>query len=174
MTPICVDLDGTLIKENLVFYSIRMFLTRYPCKIFHAFFWLLKGYPYFKCKIAKLIPINPKNLTYNRKVIQFLTTQNNPLYLVTGSAQNYANQIRNHLSKEILFLKAFGASQDCRLTGRSKAAFLTKNFSSFIYVGNSADDVHVWKHALEIVGVNVAKKEKKWIKKQNKPYLFLN
>lgn len=170
MIPICVDLDGTLIQNDLVSTSIKSFVKRYPYKIFHVLFWFLKGFPYLKCKIAQFIPIDVKALTYNTQLIEWLKSKQNPLYLVTGSPQNYADQINEFVP--LYFQEVFGATPSCRLTGLSKANFLKKKFSFFIYIGNSHADIYVWKYAKEIVGVNVPNKVKKWIEEQNKPYII--
>ena len=42
-SPLCVDLDGTLIKTDLLWESLLALLKQSPFSIFQLPFWLLKG-----------------------------------------------------------------------------------------------------------------------------------
>ena len=50
--PLCVDLDGTLIKTDLLWESLLALLKQRPLSIFQLPFWLLKGRAHFKHEIA--------------------------------------------------------------------------------------------------------------------------
>ena len=43
LVPLCVDLDGTLIKTDLVWESLLRLLKQNPLFIFAAPVWLLRG-----------------------------------------------------------------------------------------------------------------------------------
>ena len=47
-SPLCVDLDGTLIRTDLLWESLLALLKQRPLSIFQLPFWLLKGRAYFK------------------------------------------------------------------------------------------------------------------------------
>ena len=174
MTPVCVDLDGTFIFNDLVRESIILFLRKYPYKAPLLLGWQLKGFAYVKCEVAKRVLLSPDVLHYNDAVLSWLKKQDNPLYLVTGSPQVYANSVAHYLESQIKFQGVYGATPYCRLTGQSKAEFLSQCFSSFIYVGNSQTDIAVWKVCQKIVGVNLSSSTKKWIMSQGKEFEILS
>ena len=62
-----VDLDGTLIKEDLSDMAFSHSLKNYPFKtLFYLFIFLFKGKPYLKEKISKNFEIPFANLTFNK------------------------------------------------------------------------------------------------------------
>ncbi len=154
--PICVDLDGTLVKTDLLFESIIQLLKRKPFFLFALLIWRLKGKAYLKSKIASLIPICTEFLPYNAKVVQFLrkAKQNNHLiFLATGSPKAYADQVAKHLG---LFENTFSTEMGINLTRENKMRSLVHEFGEkgFVYIGNSRDDVPIWRAAHSAYFVN--------------------
>lgn len=49
---IAVDLDGTLIRSDLLVESVFLMLRYQPLLFLKALFWLLKGKAYFKRRVA--------------------------------------------------------------------------------------------------------------------------
>ncbi len=50
--PLCVDLDGTLVKTDLLYESFFLMLKLGALFLFNCASWLLKGKAYFKHQIA--------------------------------------------------------------------------------------------------------------------------
>jgi hypothetical protein len=48
INPIVVDLDGTLIKTDMLFESANQFITENPLRFWQPFMWLMRGRPYLK------------------------------------------------------------------------------------------------------------------------------
>ena len=63
-TPLCVDLDGTLIKSDTLFESVVLLARRAPWMLLLLPFWLLRGRSYFKQRISELVQIDPALLPY--------------------------------------------------------------------------------------------------------------
>ena len=60
-----VDLDGTLIKEDLSYLALIDYLKRHPFKLFfYLFSFLFKGKPYLKEKISKLPSFGSSAIIY--------------------------------------------------------------------------------------------------------------
>ncbi|MBT9590097.1 MAG: hypothetical protein IV089_04205, partial [Thiobacillus sp.] len=57
--PLFVDLDGTLIKTDLLVESFIGLLKHYPLLALQAPFWLLRGKAYLKHRIAERIALDP-------------------------------------------------------------------------------------------------------------------
>ena len=52
--PLCVDLDGTLVKTDILIESFFALLKRSIVFVAFVAFWLLKGKAYLKQQIARL------------------------------------------------------------------------------------------------------------------------
>lgn len=144
--PICVDLDGTLIRDEVTFVALKKYLKESPSHIFCVVLWLLRGRAYYKSKLAQYIDIDPAELRYNINFINYLRDQKiqgRRIILVTGASVFYANKIANHLK---IFDEVFATEDRVNLIAKTKAVKLSQKFGGdFIYAGNSNQDIPVWK-----------------------------
>jgi len=69
--PLCVDLDGTLIKTDLLFESFVMLIKKNPLHIFFVPLWLLKGKANLKHQIAKRVDLDMNSFPYNQDLTDF-------------------------------------------------------------------------------------------------------
>ncbi len=146
---ICVDLDGTLINTDLSTDAAKKFVKKNIFNVFRLAFWFFKGIQYLKYRVAEEIEIDVSTLPYNFSFLSYLTYKKSEgcqIYLATGSAKKYANQIADHLQ---IFDGVFASDMEVNLIGKNKAAKLVEVFqeSGFDYAGNSMDDIHVWMKA---------------------------
>jgi len=159
-TPLFVDLDGTLIKEDLSDLAFWKMVKNNPIKIFfHLFLFLFLGKAYLKEKISKefIVPIN--NLNFNTECIEFIKKSKNQhrfVYLISGSHQCLVKQINNHLN---LFNEVFGTSDNYNMVGINKVKFINEKlkFYKFDYVGNSRKDLPIWEYTKKIIYTNADK-----------------
>ncbi len=171
--PIYVDLDGTLTLNDQIWEAVIQFLKKYPYKFFLLFWWFYQGKPTLKKNLIRITSFDPRYLPYNQELISFLKAQKKrgvDLYLITGAPQFYADQVADHLG---LFKAAYGTGHDVNLVAENKADFIQKHLpkkTSFIYAGNSSQDIPIWKISSEIIAVNPKKSTKDWILSSKKPY----
>lgn len=159
MVPLVVDLDGTLIRTNLLHEAALQFLRTFPFRgLFLIFFWLLKGKAYLKCKLSESGEIDPTTLPYDQVVLSFLKEEKPKrplLVLATASHKRYAEGIAAHLG---IFDKVLATDELCNLSAERKEEALNRYFgkSKFDYIGNSADDLKVWRSCRSawVVGTN--------------------
>jgi len=152
---LCVDLDGTLIRDDASVKSIFLLLAKNPLRIFSALLWLRRGRVHLKRKIALRIALDPLAFSYREDVLAFLREEKargRKLVLATASDQIYADSIANHLG---LFSEALGSDGATNLSGSRKRAALEKRYGVFSYMGNSRDDLAVWQGAEEAFAVGV-------------------
>ena len=158
ISPLCVDLDGTLIYEDVMWVSWRnLFLTN-PMKACYAFVWLAKGRAYFKKKLAFCSSIDPKKLTYNTLFLEFLKEYKktkNPLILVTATDKRFADAVASYLD---IFDDVVASEGVKNLRAQNKATVLVQRFGykKFTYAGNSKDDLKVWPSAKYAIAVNIS------------------
>ena len=154
--PLCVDLDGTLTRTDLLVESLLELLKRNPLYVFMCLRWLLRGKGYMKEQIAKRVSIDVDILPYNARLTEFLQTEQQggrPLYLCTASNEQFAHQVARHFG---IFDGVMASNGAHNLRGRNKAEALANRFGEqgFDYCGNDMTDVPVWKraHAAIVVG----------------------
>ena len=109
LVPLCVDLDGTLIKTDLVWESLMRLLKNNPLFCFVVPVWLLRGRAYLKRQISQRVSVDAKSLPYNEAFVDFLRAekaQGRPLYLVTASDSRLAQAVADHLG---IFTEVLGS-----------------------------------------------------------------
>ena len=161
-----VDLDGTLIKEDLSNLAFINFLKKSPFKlIFYLFMFLIKGKPYLKEKISKNFIVPFSKLTFNKNAINYIRDVKNRhrvVYLISGSHQILVDQIDQHLK---IFFESFGTKNDFNMVGKNKVKFINNNLNiiEFDYLGNSKKDLPIWDYCRKIIYTNVSANLKKII-----------
>ncbi|MDB2370993.1 haloacid dehalogenase-like hydrolase [Alphaproteobacteria bacterium] len=165
-----VDLDGTLIKEDLSDLALSHSLKNQPFKtLFYLFVFLFKGKPYLKEKISKNYKIPFNNLTLNKSAFDFIKEQKNNhrvVYLISGSHQILVDQMAKYLN---IFFKAFGTRDNFNMVGSNKVRFIKENLkiNDFDYLGNSHQDLPIWKYTKRAIYTNATPELIKTIKLKN-------
>jgi len=161
--PLCVDLDGTLIRSDVLWECLVALLKHNPASLLLVPWWLLTGgRSRLKRELAKRASLNTGNLPYNQELLEFLRTereQGRRIVLVTAADEQLAGRIADGIG---IFDEVHGSKDGTNLKGRKKAEFLRAEFGDrrFEYVGDSLSDAHVWKlaGAAYVVGNGAAAK----------------
>jgi 4-hydroxybenzoate polyprenyltransferase/phosphoserine phosphatase len=153
--PLCVDLDGTLIRSDLLFESALSLLRRNPLYLFAFVLWLARGRAHLKREIARRAEVDPTTLPYDERVVSWLREQQGqrPQVLCTASDAALARGVADHLG---LFDAVMASDGERNLAGRHKGEALCERYGErgFDYAGNEYRDLHIWKHARRAVVVN--------------------
>ncbi|MGD0508958.1 MAG: prenyltransferase, partial [Terriglobales bacterium] len=73
LSPVlCVDLDGTLIRGNVLWECVLALLKTRPSTLLLLPFWLLAGRASLKQKLAARIQLDPARLPYRQAVLDLL------------------------------------------------------------------------------------------------------
>ena len=146
--PLCVDLDGTLIRSDLLVESALALLAHRPLAIFSMLGWLLRGKAHLKQQIAQRVELDPSALPYNGELIAWLSEQRAERHVVlcTASDVKLATPVAEHAA---VFDEVIASDGHVNLSGSNKAKALVDRFGdkSFDYIGNAPVDLAVWKHA---------------------------
>ena len=168
--PVCVDLDGTLISEDVTLWSIKNYVLKNPFNFFKAFFWLLSGRANVKRQIALRIEseFDASEFTYNKKLLTFIAekkSEGHKIFLATASDEILANKVADFLN---IFDGIFASNPAVNLRAEAKADALATIFGEkgFIYAGNSIYDVPVWRRSAESILVNPTPDALKMMKDQ--------
>lgn len=153
-----VDLDGTLLRSDMLFESFWSAFGRDWRVAFTAAAALRNGRATLKQRLAKLARLEPATLPYDDKVIDYVKAwraRGGRTALVTASDQSIADGIAAHLD---LFDEVHGSDGARNLKGPEKASFLSERFGAghYVYMGDSEADLPVWQAAAKAVTVNAS------------------
>ena len=156
--PLVVDLDGSLIKTDLLAESFWSAFARDWTTPLHATIKLMAGRATLKHFLADKADIDPALLPYNDEVISRISEakqQGRKIILATASDQQLADQIANHLG---LFDQVMATTPNRNLKAEAKAQVLVDQFgeTGFSYIGDSAADLPVWAAAGSGLTVNAS------------------
>jgi 4-hydroxybenzoate polyprenyltransferase/phosphoserine phosphatase len=140
--PLVVDLDGTLIRSDLLVESLLLLAKKAPLRMLAAMSWLARGRAYFKCRIAREVTLDVATLPYDRDLIAYLEAEKKTgreLVLASGADDSVAKGVAEHLG---LFDRVFASDGRTNLSGEPKRDRLVAEFHlhGFDYVGNGRRD----------------------------------
>jgi 4-hydroxybenzoate polyprenyltransferase/phosphoserine phosphatase len=147
--PLCVDLDGTLVKSDTLVDSLLVLLRRYPLSALKTFRWALDGRAALKARVTSMVSLDVAHLPYNRPLLEYLERERGlgrRIYLTTGADLRLAERIAAHLG---IFDGVLGSDGSTNLTGDHKLASLRSKFEGedFDYIGNARPDLPLLEHA---------------------------
>lgn len=156
--PLCVDLDGTLIRTDLLVESVFALLKRSPAYALLLPVWLLRGRAYFKHRIAGLVDLDVSRIPYHQAFLEYLRAEHHQgrrLVLTTASNGKFARQVAANLG---IFHDVFASDESQNLSGERKRDRLRQVFGDkgFDYAANSRVDLAVWSHARRAILVSPA------------------
>jgi 4-hydroxybenzoate polyprenyltransferase len=151
LRPLCVDLDGTLVKSDTLVDSLLALLRKHPARVFALPGRLFQGKAAFKAFVTQSISLDVECLPYNHKLLTFLKEQHTlgrPIYLATGADVVLARRVSAHLG---IFSDVLGSDGATNLTGDKKLDVLRAHLgaAAFDYVGNATPDLPLLSHATE-------------------------
>jgi len=147
LPPLYVDVDGTLLKSDLLFESIALLLKRNPLFAFLLPLWLILGKARLKREIAARVALSPSLLPYNEKLVASLREEKargRTLVLASASDELLVRPIADHFG----FFQGFIASDGkTNLKGDNKrlAIVAHSNNGVYAYAGNDEVDLPIWK-----------------------------
>ncbi len=143
--PLVVDVDGTLVRGDLLHEAALQFVARHPLQVWRLVTWLARGKARLKHELASRIdpgtdsvPLRDETLA----VIDAARSQGRPVVLASASHRRWVEPIAARIDgAEVL------ASDDrVNLAGHAKASALIDRFGEggFDYVGDHRVDMPVW------------------------------
>jgi 4-hydroxybenzoate polyprenyltransferase len=156
--PLVVDLDGTVVKTDLLIEAFFALIKRNPFYVLAVPFWLLRGKAFFKQQIHRRISLDVGALPYHEPFLAYLKDQRcrgRRLVLATGNDELIARQVAEHLQ---LFDRVLASDGVVNLTRRAKRSRLVSEFGEkgFDYAGDDRHDLEVWPSARRAIIVNAA------------------
>jgi 4-hydroxybenzoate polyprenyltransferase/phosphoserine phosphatase len=156
--PLVVDLDGTLIRTDLLVESCFALLGEAPLRLPAMFSALLQGRAAFKARVAAAVALDLARLPFNEDFLSFLRAERargRRIYLASAADERLAQAVADELG---LFDGVFASDGTTNLKSGAKAEALCAAFGKggFDYAGNADADLSVWQAAGGVLAVNAS------------------
>src|SRR5262249_51625447 len=154
-----VDLDGTLIRSDLLFETFWSAFSKSWTAPFDAAQSLRHGRAALKQRLSELGSVDVATLPYNQEVLAYIhrwRADGGRTALVTASNKKLADAIAAHLG---VFDEVHGSDETTDLKGGRKGAFLERRFGNlgFVYIGDAEANFPVWEKAATAITVNASR-----------------
>lgn len=154
--PLCVDLDGTLVKTDTFAQALLLLIRRRPLVLWTLLRRFSGGLAPLKRFVAQQVQLDPEALPYHTGLWTFLTSEHakgRELILVTASDEQSARTVAAHCG---LFSGCLASDGTTNLKAAAKRDALVERFGQkgFDYIGNSGDDRPVWDAAGRVIAAN--------------------
>ena len=156
--PLCVSLDGPLLRTDLLIESWFGLLRTRALLAILAPYWLMWGKARLKHEIALRTELDVRHLPYDGPLLEYLRDQfraGRRLVLTTGSNEKYADEVATHLG---IFKEVIASNVQTNLSAAAKSRLLVERYGDrgFDYAGNAKTDLQVFPHARQTILVNPA------------------
>ncbi len=147
--PLVIDVDGTLIKSNLLVESALKLVKQSPMSIIWMVRWLLfGGKARLKSRIAERVELDIGNMPFCGEIVALCRQarqQGRRVLLATGAAMKYAQQIALLLRVD----SVMATTEKNNLTGDNKLQAILGECGQgdFVYAGNETVDLEIWRCA---------------------------
>jgi 4-hydroxybenzoate polyprenyltransferase len=152
--PLCVDLDGTLLRTDTLHESLVLLIARNPMHLLRLPLWLLGGKAAFKREVAVRVVPDPSTLPHDPRVLELLhASDHRTRVLCTAADRAIAEAVAGHLG---VFDEILASDGERNLSGPRKADALAERFGErgFDYAGNAHEDIAVWRRCARAWVVN--------------------
>lgn len=158
--PLCVDLDGTLVRGDTMVESGLGTLRASPLNWLRVPYWLARGRARLKAELARRGRIDIATLPWRDEVLDHLRSEHargRRLVLATAAHVEIADAVARHLG---LFHEVVATADAANLAGEAKAAALVARFGErgFAYAGNERRDLAIWRRAREAIVVDCGRR----------------
>jgi 4-hydroxybenzoate polyprenyltransferase len=156
MTPLFVDLDGSLIATDSLWESLILLLKEKPLYFLWIPLWILKGKQYFKKHVTDATTFDSTLLPYRRNVLNYIHIARNEkrrIVLATAADERIASGIATFIG---MFDEVIATNENINLSGKNKLLKIKEltNNGEFDYIGNSSADFPIWKEARRAIVVS--------------------
>ena len=173
--PLVLDLDLTLLRSDLLVECFVSAMRRNPFVLFAAVVWLMRGKAVLKQKLAAYAPDDLEVIPANDRLVELAEREarrGRTVVLATASDELMARRV----ARRFAFIGDVIASDgQTNLKGRAKALALASRYpQGFLYAGDSAADLAVWRLADGAVGINLAPATRRALLALRRPTLLLD
>jgi 4-hydroxybenzoate polyprenyltransferase len=150
--PLVVDVDGTLLKTDILHEAALQFVARFPFEFYKLGWWLLQGKARLKWKLAESIDPNIETMPLRAETMAALErahAEGRDIYIASASPKPYIDRLASRIGT---IKAAFSSDSEANLAGARKADHLIRQFGKggYDYIGDAAVDFPVWRGARKV------------------------
>ena len=147
--PLVVDLDGTLIKSDMLVESLVRADGTFLRRLGLLGLALIKGKSQLKIAAAREFKPDSATLPFRKEVLELIDLRSkagDEVVLATAATQTISSQIADQLG---IFSLVLSSTEKSNLSGANKAAALVEIYGvgGYDYIGDSVKDLPVWRSA---------------------------
>ncbi|WP_019996382.1 UbiA family prenyltransferase [Aureimonas ureilytica] len=162
--PLYVDLDGTLVRSDLLWESLFLFARQKPLEVWRVFGWALAGKARLKAELAGRIEVDPATWPYREDVVETLRTEREAgrrIVLATAADERLAKGVADHLG---FFDEVIASDGETNLSAERKLERIRADRAGapFDYMGNSRDDLCLFEAAEHATVVQPDRHAARW------------
>ncbi len=174
--PLYVDLDGTLIRSDLLWESLCLLARERPSLLARLPVWLLAGKAGFKARLASQVAPDPATLPYRPEVLAYVESERRHgrrVVLASASNRVLVAAVADHLA---LFDGVLASDGSTNLSGDEKRVRIEADAGSgraattFEYMGNSRADLPIWRRAEVVTLVSPSRAAQRGIAATGRPH----
>ena len=144
--PLVVDVDGTLIRTDLLHEGALQFLARHPLEAWRLPLWLAGGKANLKTRLADLIEHDPELIPLREETVALVRAaqaEGREVWLASASDRRWVEPLAQRLGA---IAGVIATDATLNMAGKAKAAALVERFGEggFDYVGDGPVDMAVW------------------------------
>jgi len=153
--PLCVDLDGTLVKSDTLMDAAMALWRKEPMSPLRWPGWIAQGKASLKHEITRRVDLDVEHLPYNKPLVAYLQEEylaGRKIYLATAANGALAQRVAEHLG---IFAGVLASDGKLNLAGKNKLAAFEAQFpDGFTYIGNALPDRHLLRKSVEPMVAN--------------------
>ena len=152
--PLVIDLDGTLLRTDLLLEGAVSILRRNLFMVFAMLLWLPRGRAYFKRKVAERATLDIATMPSHAELLAHIEAERatgREIVLATAADALMALKVMQAFP---VFDRVVASDGIRNLKGEAKALQLAALYpQGFDYAGNAAADLPVWVRARAVIAV---------------------
>lgn len=154
--PLVVDVDGTLIKSDLLYESALQFLARFPLEAWRLPHWLFtQGKAELKQRLSERADPSIATIPLREETVALIRTaqaEGRPVYIASASDRRLVEALAERVGG---IAGVFSTEGGVNLAGDAKARCLVAAFGEkgFDYVGDAPVDFPVWRASRNVLAV---------------------
>ena len=167
--PLCVDLDGTLVKSDTLVDAVLLLARQQPASPLQWPRWVSKGKAGFKREVTGRAVVDVEHLPYNKPLVEYLQEQHargRRIYLATAADRGFAEQVAAHFGD--LFTGVLASDGTLNLAGANKLAAFQQQFpEGFTYIGNAMPDRTLLQASVQPMAANPHRSLRRALRRDN-------
>jgi 4-hydroxybenzoate polyprenyltransferase len=154
--PLVVDVDGTLIKSDLLHEKVLQFVAHHPFDAWRLPLWLAGGKQRLKCELAARVPLDVGAIPLREETmaqVRSAQIEGREVYLASASEQGLVERLADEIGG---ISGVFGTDPQGNAAGARKAEKLNAALGEcrYDYIGDRPVDFAVWRSARKVLAVS--------------------